>query len=249
MAEVTVHAVVLRRRDMGESDRRLTLLTKERGVIDVTAKGARKGGSRLSGSSEPLSACILQLATGKRNQYVTQAQPISSFPGLRTDYDRLSYALALTELAAAVLPHEHPADEEFGFLVRALHDLEHHEKPLVALIWAQLKLMDMSGFLPSFDVCVLTGVPVGEALPFLSPHAGGYIAFDSAVGFTDRFQTRAEVLYGLSACQEIDEPPPNLKFASECFRALFPFWRAYAEKQLPANEAIAMQLTASPRPE
>lgn len=242
MPESTVHALVLRRKDAGESDRRLTLLTREQGVIDVTAKGARKGGSRLAGSSEPLTAGILHLASGKRNQYITQAQPISSFPGLRADYERLTFALALTELAAAVLPHDHPAEDEFGFMIRALHDLEIHPKPLVALVWAELHLMEMAGFLPSFNVCVVSGERVQEADPFLSPHAGGYVRSMEAMRYSDRFQTRAEVLYGLAACSELDEPPQTLKFADSALRCLLPFWREVAGKSLPANEALHMQL-------
>lgn len=228
---------MLRRRDAGESDRRLTLLTREVGVIDVVAKGARKSGSRLSGCSEPLSASILQITPGKKQSFVTQAQPISSFPGLRADYDRLSFGLALTELAAGVLPHDHPAEEEFRFLVRVLHDLEIHERPLVALIWAQVRLMELAGFWPSFDACVVTGSRVREARPFVSPHAGGYVVADSAYEFTDAFQVRAEVLYGLSALADLDEPPSQLKFAPETLRALLPFWRAIVDRPLPANEA------------
>jgi len=247
MAETTVHALVLKRKDAGESDRRLTLLTREKGVIDVTAKGARKGGSRLAGSSEPLTAGILHLAEGKRNAFITQAQPISSFPGLRADYERLTYALALTELAAAVLPHDHPAEDEFGFMIRALHDIEIHQKPLVALIWAQLRLMELAGFLPSFNICVQTGERVQEAEPFLSPHAGGYVTYEEATRYSDRYQTRAEILYGLAACAELDEPPPTLKHAPESLRALLPFWREVAGKTLPANEAVILQVATLTR--
>lgn len=211
-------------------------------MIDVVAKGARKSGSRLSGCSEPLSASILQITPGKKQRFVTQAQPISSFPGLRADFDRLSFGLALTELAAGVLPHDHPAEEEFRFLVRALHDLEIHERPLVALIWAEVQLMELAGFWPSFESCVVTGSSVKEALPFVSPHAGGYVVADRAFEFTDAFQVRAEVLYGLTALAELDEPPPQLKHAPETVRALLPFWRAIVDRQLPANEAAVQSM-------
>lgn len=236
--EQTVHAIVLRRRDSGESDRRLTLLTRETGVMDVVAKGARKSGSRLSGSSEPLSASILQITPGKKQAFVTQAQPISSFPGLRSDYDRLSYGLALAELASGVIPHEHPADEEFNFMVRALHDLEIHAKPMVVFVWAQVRLMELAGFLPSFDRCALTDVPVQEALPYLSPHAGGYIVADRAFAFNDSFQTKAEILYNLAALTECEAPPPNLKEAAITLQALVPFWRAIIDRPLPAIDAV-----------
>jgi DNA repair protein RecO len=227
---------VLRRRDAGESDRRLTVLTPENGKFDVIAKGARKGGSRLAGASEPLMVSILQLAPGRKVKYVTQSQPVTSFRGLRTDYAKLSYGLALAELCAAVVPYEEPAPEPFQFLVEALHRIEAHDKPLVALIWAELKLLDMAGFAPQFDACAVSGDPVGEAVCWLSPLAGGYVRPLSADRYVDRFQARAEVLYGLARLAFEDVPPANLKFAPECLAALMPFWHGVAECALPANE-------------
>src|ERR1043165_6899140 len=121
MGETTVHAIVLRRRDSGESDRRLTVLTHELGKIDVIAKGARKAGSRLAGSSDPLVVAKFGLATGKKNLFVTQTQPMASFRGLRTDYERLTFALALCELYSAVVPWEEPFPEAYELLTRSLH--------------------------------------------------------------------------------------------------------------------------------
>ena len=210
--------------------------------MDVIMRGAKKPASRLSGASEPLSACILHVAEGKRTAFVTQAQPVTSFPGLRADYDRLSLALALTELAAAVLPHEQPAQESFTLIVSALKYLEYHPKPVVALVWAELRLLNITGFMPDFEICVVTGLPVQEAAPFLSPHAGGYVTHESAAKYTDRFQVRAEVLYGLVALQKLDAPAANLKFADESLIALYPFWKAIADRALPANETVVMGL-------
>lgn len=184
-----------------------------------------------------MSASILQIASGKRVAYVTQAQPISSFPGLRNDFERLSWGMALCELVAGLLPYEHPGEEEFSFVVRALHDLEVHERPRVAFIWSALHLLNFGGFSPSFDACAVTGQKVQEARPFVSPHAGGYVVADQALTYTDRFQTTAEVLYGLSAMEECSEPPPKFRNAETTIRLLFQFWRAVIDRPLPAFEA------------
>jgi DNA repair protein RecO (recombination protein O) len=179
---------------------------------------------------------VLQLAPGRKVKYVTQSQPVTSFPGLRSDYAKLSFGLALAELCAAVVPYEEPAPEPFQFLVEALQRLEKHEKPIVALIWAELRLMDLSGFLPRFDLCAVTGAPVSDALCWLSPMAGGFVCRDSADAYVDRFQARAEVLFGLARLCDEDVPPGNLRFAPECLAALLPFWRDIAECPLPAND-------------
>ncbi len=241
MAEQIVHAIVLRRRDSGESDRRLTVLTEEQGKLDVVAKGARKAASRLAGSSDPLTAAVMNLALGKRNLFVTQAQPLSSFRKLRSDFERLSLALAFAELVASVAPYEQPFPEAYELLMRSLRLLETHEKPVVALVWAELQLLSVSGFMPQFAFSAVSGKPVSEAEAFLSPRAGGYVADDEANPYSDRIRYRAEVLYGLQKTAELDDPPANLKFAVECLSALMPFWREVAEAPLPANEAAVVE--------
>ncbi len=241
MAERTVHAIVLRRRDAGESDRRLTILTEEFGKLDVLAKGARKSASRLSGISEPLSTAVMNLASGRHASFVTQAQPLASFRGLRTDYERLSCGLALVELYAAVLPIDEPFPEAYELLVKSLRHLEKHPKPVVALVWAEVQLLSISGFLPQFDTCVVTDAKIIEATPFLSPRAGGYVCDTSAIPYTDRFRTRAEVLYGLVRLPEFDDPPNNMKFVDEALADLLPFWQNIAETQLPANETAVRE--------
>src|ERR1044072_2427419 len=237
MPETTVQAIVVRRRDSGESDRRLTVLTRELGKIDIIAKGARKAGSRLAGSSDPLVVAKFGLATGKKNLFVTQTQPISAFRGLRSDYERLTFALALCELYAAVLPWEEPLPEAYDLFMRSLEAVEKHSKPIVALVWAELQLLSLTGFLPSFDRSCVDDEPIKEAEPWVSPHAGGYLNDSDALRFTDRARTRAEVLYGLARTAAPEDPPPNLRFADEALILLLPFWRQVTEMPLPANES------------
>ena len=245
MPETTVQAVVLRRRDAGETDRRLTILTPELGKIDVYAKGARKGASRLAGVSDPLSVGRLSLADGRRSRFVTQAQPQTSFPGLRTDYDRLANGLATAEIFAAVLPYEQPDPEAYELLVRSLRSIEKHPKPLAAAAWSQVALLAHAGFMPVVDACVASGARLAEGEPFLSPRAGGYVGEAYASAYPDRFRVRAEVVLNLERLAPLENPPPNLKFAEETIVALLPFWRYVADTPLPALESFVGLLQAA----
>ena len=240
--EASLRAIVLRRRDAGESDRRLTLFTFEEGKIDAVAKGARKATSRLASTSEPLVVSHMNVASGKHSRFITQAQPTSAFRQIRTDYDRLTQALALAELYAAVLPYEQPAPELFALFEQSLAQLETHPKPIVALTWGEARLMESSGFFPDFSRCVIDGSSIAVAEPFLSPHAGGFVSEESAGPFTDRYRVRAEVLYGLSKIVELELAPPNLKFAEETILALLPFWKHITDIAIPANESLAGQI-------
>ena len=207
----------------------------------MVAKGARKSGSRLAGVSDPLSVAKLSLASGKRNAYITQSQPITSFPGLRTDYDRLSCALCLLELYSAVIPYEQEDPDAFESLMHSLAVLEVHAKPAVALVWSELVLMQAEGFLPQFAESAISGTPLGEAQAFVSPSAGGYLTPEEASNYPDRFLASAEVLLGLSKTALLPEPPANLKFAEEALVTLLSFWRHVAEAPLPATESVTKE--------
>ncbi len=247
MPEESVTGIVLRRKDSGESDRRLTLLTKEHGKIDVVAKGARKAASRLSGSTEPFCTAVFSLATRvgsnqKRNAFLTQSQPLSGFRGLRADYDRLCFGLALVELFAAVLPYEEPSDEVYDLLFIALHALESHPKPEIASVWAQIWLLRLSGFLPQFEMCVVCDAPSRLAEGAVSPAAGGFVCPNHERDYSDRFLTRHEVLIALDRLSSRPAPPENLKFANPCLITLTSFWRHIADTQLPAMDALIKHL-------
>ena len=52
---VIVTGLILKQTPIGEYDRRICLLTKERGKISAFAKGSRKPGNRLAGATNPFS--------------------------------------------------------------------------------------------------------------------------------------------------------------------------------------------------
>lgn len=238
MSEETVHAIVLRRRDSGENDRSLTLLTLEHGKIEATAKGARKTGSRLGAASEPLAHLCAQVGAGPKRRYVSQVRPLRSFSAVRSDYVRLHAALALCELYAAVLPFDQPDPDAYALLMASLQALCDHPRPIVASVWAEVRLLDAAGFVPQFDRCVQTDEPLAENPAWFSPLAGGHVGLPVAEGFADRFLVSAEALLGLARIGELDEPPPNLKRASEALDLLQRYWVFVAGTRLPAHEAF-----------
>ena len=240
--EHTVEAIVLRRRDAGESDRRLVCFTRELGKIDLVAKGARKPTSRLRSVSEPLSVARVTFADGRHQKFIQHAEPVSAFRGLRLDYERLTLALAWGELMSYVAPYEDPIEEVYDLCFRALGEIEKHPKPKVALAWAEVALLEATGFLPSFGSCVLSGSDVKEAEAMVSPRAGGYICRDEAGEYADRFIVRAEVLYGLNALVGLEKPPPGLKFVDETLNALQPFWINICEAPLKARAHLMESL-------
>src|SRR5437879_4466300 len=119
-----VNGIVLRRSDLGETDRILRLFTRECGRVDTVAKGARRGTSRLSGATELFTHSRMLLATGKTLDIVSQCEIRESFPGLRGDLQRIARATYLCELVDRLLADREPNTEAFDLLLSALYLLQ-----------------------------------------------------------------------------------------------------------------------------
>ena len=69
----SIEAIVLKRTDMGEADRILTLFTPNKGKFHAIAKGIRRPISKKAGHLELLGRSQLQMALGRNLDIVTQA--------------------------------------------------------------------------------------------------------------------------------------------------------------------------------
>jgi recombinational DNA repair protein (RecF pathway) len=81
-------AVVLRRRDLGEADRLLTVYSREHGKLQQVAKGARRPSSRKAGHLELFTRVQIQAARGRELDVITQAEALDLFSELRSDLTR-----------------------------------------------------------------------------------------------------------------------------------------------------------------
>lgn len=134
----------------GEYDRRITLLTRERGKITAFVKGARRQGSRFGASTDLFSFGNFDLYVGKTAYNVQNAEISNYFEFLRTDFDAATYGMYFLELAD-YYALENEDDSLLLLLVyRALQGLksEKLKNSCVRLIY-ELKLYFIEGeFIP-----------------------------------------------------------------------------------------------------
>lgn len=95
--------VVLKRRDFGEADRLLTVLTRNNGKITVLAKGVRRITSRRAGNIELLNRVMMYLHKGKNFNILTEATALDTFSKLKEDLILSTYAYHLIELVDKLL--------------------------------------------------------------------------------------------------------------------------------------------------
>ncbi|HLF27068.1 MAG TPA: DNA repair protein RecO [Anaerolineae bacterium] len=183
-------AIVLRRSDLGEADRLLTLLTPERGKLRVIAKGARKIASRKSGHVELFNRVNFLVARGRGEfDIISQAETIEPFRALREDLLRSTYAHYAAELLDRFAEEGTPQPELFDLLADALGWLAHSPNLALTARYFELRLLTLTGFQPQVFHCVAGGEPLDEVqsdeMYGWSPGEGGALCPRHALGRTD----------------------------------------------------------------
>jgi DNA repair protein RecO (recombination protein O) len=154
---------------MGESDRVLTVLTREFGLIRAVAPGVRKQRSTIGGRSELFVVNELLIAKGRSLDKITQADTVQSHPGLSRNLGKLAAAQYLAELAIASALSDEPQEDLFWLLGEHLSRLERlsdrTEIQSAAVLIAHLThgifhLLALAGLAPQVQVCCATRHPL-----------------------------------------------------------------------------------------
>ncbi|MDA0266733.1 MAG: DNA repair protein RecO [Cyanobacteria bacterium] len=162
---------------MGESDRLLTILTIEHGLIRAIAPGARKHKSRLGGRSGQFVVNDLLVVQGKKLDKVIQAETVQSFPQLATDLIRLTASQYLAELVLGQALSGQPQEALFTLFVEHLSRLEQAPTAgvLASLCQGIFHLLTLAGVAPEVRQCCVSQVAI---TPDLS-QVGGQVGFSA----------------------------------------------------------------------
>ncbi len=168
-------AIVLRRSDFGESDRLLTLFSKEFGKIRAVAKGARKPQSRKTGHVELFMCSRFLLAEGRDLHIVTQAELVEAYAPLRADLVRVTYAAYACELLDRFTTENDRHSDMYDLLSQALGWFAGESDLLLAARVYELRLLNMAGYRPQLHECLHCREPIQEQDQFFSVALGGLL--------------------------------------------------------------------------
>jgi DNA repair protein RecO (recombination protein O) len=143
---------------LGESDRLLTILTAEHGLLRAVAPGSRKHKSSLGGRSSLFVVNQLLLVKGRNLDKIIQAESLESYPGLSQDLRKLTAGQYLAELALYQALSDQPQTELFHLLRQNLEWLEQLPTTLTlpCLIYATFHLLEVAGVAPRVKTCCIT---------------------------------------------------------------------------------------------
>lgn len=162
MSLYRAEGIVLRNKNLGEADKIVTIFTDTHGKVQAVAKGARRPRNRLIGPTQVFSYSDFLFFSGKNLDTISQAYLKEPFFRLRDDLNRMVYASYVVELLDLLVEEKEKSEELFLLLLCVLRLLSGGEDGRIILRLYELRLMDLLGYRPILDSCVICGAPIGE---------------------------------------------------------------------------------------
>lgn len=247
--QLEVRGIVARSVRYGEATRIITLITRERGKITVSAKGSQSAKSRHLASLQLFSKSDFRLSESQRSKRLTvsSSRLLDSHSGLALSLEKMaaaSYAVEALEEALA----EGEADLlSYRLLNVALALFEKADEgriPLAALSFL-LKALGVLGIAPHFGGCAACGKSAGRyAFSFAS---GGALCPECSAGSADGWISDAEAAYmgallqvGFAEILELELAPQGQ--VARLFSMLNRYYTYSFSKSLKSYESLALAM-------
>lgn len=155
---ITTTGLVLREVAYKESSRILTVLTPGEGRLTVSARGARRRGSKVAAATGFLAFSEMTLLQSRDRWTLTEARSLELFEGLRDGVELLALGAYIAETAELLCAENVPAPQSLALCLNSLFALSEKQKPPEIVKPAfELRMMEIAGFAPALDGCAVCG--------------------------------------------------------------------------------------------
>lgn len=234
----TVRGIVIKTVNIGESDRIITLLTPDNGLLSVSVKGARRTKSGFVACSQFLCYGEYTIARGRAHCFLKSANINRSFFEIGNDIERLTYASHMVDIAYDAAQEDQPAEDILNLLLNSLHLLclgKIHLELLTAIY--EIRILTLLGHVPFTEGCIVCGRKDSPTFSF-SFKKGGFLCDKSFCTETDSNNFKmisgtANALYYITHSQ----PQKLFKFnvSNEVQEQLKYIARRFINEQFDAN--------------
>lgn len=150
----TTEGLVIKEMNIGESDRLVTLFTRDYGIIRAFASGAKSIKSKKGAATGLLSYSSFTILRKKDTYKIYEATPIRIFFGAGSNVEVLALAQYFCELSNVFVAAGIEDGEFLRLILNSLHFLTKEKRfpPLIKAI-TELRVAVISGFMPDLVAC------------------------------------------------------------------------------------------------
>lgn len=167
MEEIKTKGIVLKATDYADSDKIVTILSYDLGLIRARVRGVKKKGAKLAFAVQPFA--FIEFMFVKKGDFYTvvNATSIEQFFELSTDFDSYILMLACLEVCEKAVKENDPQIELFLLLIECFK-LVCFEKVsgMIVFIKFMLNAMEILGFAMQVDKCANCGKPLSKNKAF-----------------------------------------------------------------------------------
>ena len=158
MIKISAPGLVIREQSIGESDRLITVLTAQYGIMRAFSRGAKKTKSKKLAATALLAYSDFTFVKTRDAYSVEDALVKEVFFELRQDVEKMALAQYFCELANEFCEEEYESEEILRLFLNALWLLKSDKKtPEFIKAVTELRLMTLSGYMPALLGCAQCG--------------------------------------------------------------------------------------------
>ena len=242
MTTIKTSGIVIRKLNLGEADKILTVLTRDRGKIRVLAKGVRRPRAKLAGFADLFQYNDLILAEGRNWDIVMAATTVERFVGDDTGLGQIGLMYYVCELVDKLMEETQTVPGSFELLRETLAYIKHHPGSNVARAYFEMKLLTMLGFAPELGYCIVSRSPLNADQPiYFSARLGGLVSethrsaddFSRPISGNGVKWLRLLQQYPLEAVDKITIAPAIVKEANQLLADFVEYATEVKTKSLP----------------
>lgn len=146
MRSFKTEGIIIKRINIGEADRILTVFSKRLGKIKVKAIGVRKLISRRSPHIELLNYSVLTLHNGRSLPILTEATTVEDFSLIKENLTKVGFAYHICELVDGLTAEHQENRTVFNLLCSTLERLAAEEDIVPIIHEFEVELLSLLGF-------------------------------------------------------------------------------------------------------
>ena len=154
MKTVRTKGIIIAEKVLSDFDKMLTILTPNNGKIECVAKGARRPKSLLMAGTQFLCFGEYLLYKGSDNYSMNSCETIEIFYNIRTDLDKLKYAVYITKIINDVTTENQNNYKILQLYLNTLYVISNTDKDLELITSIfRLRLLSIIGYRPEIGEC------------------------------------------------------------------------------------------------